>query len=162
MNAFLTEPSPALARSFQEAVEEQGLHMSNEEISDYITHSADASLGLRLSLGEVPRTEYWLQENGKYLGRIQIRKTPSGRFPDIASHVYYEIRPSEKGKGYGTAILALGLGKARDLNMSSLVVACDAANVASRKIIEHNGGVLTKTVPVSDSSTPTLLYTIEL
>lgn len=162
MNVSLTEPSPALARSFQEAAEEQGLHMNDEEISDYIAHSKDASLGLRLRSGEVARTEYWLQEDGRYLGRIQIRKTPSGRFPDIASHVYYELRPSEQGRGYGTAILALGLEKARDLNMTSLVLACDAANIASRKIIEHNGGVLTKTVPVPDSTTPTLLYTIEL
>ena len=162
MNAFLTKPSFALVRSFQEALEEQGLHMSDEEISDYIAHSKDASLGLHLRSGEVARTEYWLQENGKYLGRIQLRETPSGRFPDIASHVYYEIRPSEQGKGYGTAILALALEKARDLKMSNLILACDAANVASRKIIEHNGGVLTKTVSVPDSPIPTLLYTIAL
>lgn len=138
------------------------MYMNDVETSNYIEHSKDASLGLNLHSGEVTRTEYWLQINGKYLGRIQIRKKPSGRFSNIASHVYYEIRPSEQGKGYGTTLLSLGLGKARDMKMNRLIIACDETNVASRKIIEHNGGVLKKTTPVPDSPTPTLLYTIEL
>ncbi len=162
MAAFLVEPSQTLAASFQKALEEQAIYLGNDEISEYITHSKDASFGINLRLGEVARTEYWLQENEKYLGRIQIRKNPSGRFSDIASHVYYEIRPSEQSKGYGTKILALGIEKARDLGMDKLIIASDETNVASRKIIEHNRGVFEKKVSVPDSPTPTYLYTIKL
>lgn len=162
MTVSLVEPSQILAASFQKALEEQGIHLDDQEISEYIKHSKDVSIGENLKPGEVRRTEYWLQENGRYFGRIQIRKKPSGRFPTIASHVYYEIRPSEQNRGYGTMLLALGIEKARELGMDKLIIASDETNVASRKIIEQNGGLLEKKVPVPDSSTPIYLYAINL
>lgn len=162
MSAVLIEPSRALTHSFQDALAERGTHLSNEDVSEYVAHSKDASLGLNLRSGEVVRTEYWLQEGEKYIGRIQIRKKPSGRFPDIASHVYYEVRPSEQGKGYGNLLLSFGILKARHLGMNELLIVCDESNTASRKIIERNGGILKKRVPVPDSPNPTLVYAIEL
>lgn len=49
--------------------------------------------------------------------------------------------------GYGTQILALVLPKAKELGIDRLLVTCDATNIASRKIIEKNGGILESQLP---------------
>lgn len=50
--------------------------------------------------------------------------------------------------GYGTSLLKLALKKAKRLGLKSIVLTCDERNVASRKIIERNGGILEKIVRV--------------
>ena len=57
-------------------------------------------------------------------------------------NIGYAIRPSERRKGFGTLILRLTLEKAKNIGLTRVLVTCDADNVASRKIIERNGGVL--------------------
>ena len=39
-------------------------------------------------------------------------------------------------------MLALALPHARDLGIERALITCDASNIASRKIIEHSGGVV--------------------
>ena len=51
--------------------------------------------------GGIKRTEYWLVNNKKYLGKIQIRHSPLGKYENLKSHIYYEIIPNEQNKGYG-------------------------------------------------------------
>ena len=55
-------------------------------------------------------------------------------------HIGYNIRPTERKKGYGTAILSLTLAKARGLGLKEVIVTCDSDNVGSLVIIEKNGG----------------------
>ena len=57
-----------------------------------------------------------------------------------AGHIGYDIRPSERRKGYGTAILSLTLAKARELGLREVIVTCDSDNVGSLRIIKKNGG----------------------
>lgn len=112
--------------------------------------------------GIVPYSEYWLVDAGEYVGTIQIRHKPSGRYPQIKSHVYYEIRPSRRGLGYGTHILKLGLARARALGIRVLLVTCSADNIGSQKVIERNGGELVGEISVPDSVVPVLRYKISL
>jgi len=60
----------------------------------------------------------------------------------LHGHTGYEIRPSQRGRGYGTAILKLALPKAKEIGLNRVLLTCDETNIASRKIIEKNGGVL--------------------
>ena len=57
-------------------------------------------------------------------------------------HIGYDIRPSERRKGYGTVLLALTLKKAQELGLHEVLVTCDSDNVDSVRIIEKNGGEL--------------------
>jgi len=88
------------------------------------------------------RTEYWLMSRENYVGKIQIRHIPSGRYLNLKSHIYYEIRPSFRNKALGNRILGLGLIKARTIGIKTLIIICKENNLASKKIIENNGGVL--------------------
>ncbi|MFB5563381.1 GNAT family N-acetyltransferase, partial [Bacillus cereus] len=53
----------------------------------------------------------------------------------------YGIRPSERRKGYATKLLALSLEKTKELDITKVLVVCDAVNTASEKTILHNGGL---------------------
>ena len=92
--------------------------------------------------GYVPRTTWWLMDGDRYLGRIAIRHDLNAELRLWGGHVSYDIRPSERRKGFGTQQMKLGLQKARDLGHERVLVMCDDTNTGSTRIIEANGGVL--------------------
>lgn len=74
------------------------------------------------------------------VGEIGIRTTRNKFWLNEGSQIYYKIRKSKRGKGYGYIILELGLKKARELGFTNIRVNCDNKNIASKKIILKNGG----------------------
>jgi predicted acetyltransferase len=115
--------------------------------------------------GRLPTSTFHLLVDGRAIGRIQIRHKPS-RGPDIPpggeTHVYYEIEPSERLKGYGKEILRLGLIEARKLGLTEVFIGADAWNIGSWKIIERNGGQLIGTFKRLDTGEPSRHYRIDL
>jgi len=85
---------------------------------------------------------FWLIDHQQFIGRISIRHTLSEDLLQFAGQIGYVIAPAYRNKGYGTAILKLGLTQAAKLGLKKVLVTCDTANAASAKIIERNGGVL--------------------
>jgi predicted acetyltransferase len=81
---------------------------------------------------------------------VQIRLQPSSAIsPLLKNHIYYEIRPSMRGQGYGTIALSLAIDQAASLGLRSITLVCTKTNVASQKIIERNGGKLVQEIEVS-------------
>lgn len=110
--------------------------------------------------GAVRQHVLWLVDGRSYVGEIRLRDRPSGRHPSIASHVYYEIRPSRRRRGYGTEILHMGMKKARALGWRNVIVSCAVSNTASKRIIERNGGRLLDRRRVPGERSVMLLYRI--
>ncbi|MFF8953339.1 GNAT family N-acetyltransferase [Streptomyces sp. NPDC014940] len=52
------------------------------------------------------------------------------------------MRPSARHCGHATALLAAALEFASSLGVASARLTCDTGNIASRRVIESNGGVL--------------------
>lgn len=71
-------------------------------------------------------------------------------FSRTVGHVGYVLRPSARGKGYGKAILRLGLEECRRLGLDRVLLTCDETNAASRGVILANGGTYESTVDVPD------------
>ncbi len=116
-----------------------------ESLDDYIRFaSGETTDGHHVSLGLVPLTEYWLVQDGRYLGTIQIRHKPQGRVEGFESHIYYHIIPTQRAKGYGKAILRLGLLKAKEIGLRQILLVVNEKNLASIAIIQNCGGVLVK------------------
>jgi predicted acetyltransferase len=92
--------------------------------------------------GRVPQTTLWWVSGEEYLGRISIRHQLTARLREIGGHIGYDIRPSARHRGHATAMLAAALPVARSLGIDPALLTCDADNIASRKVIEANGGML--------------------
>jgi predicted acetyltransferase len=90
--------------------------------------------------GIVPSTVLWWVEGDTYLGRLSIRHRLNAWLRDFGGHIGYMVRPSARGRGHATRMLAAALPIAADLGIDPALVTCDETNVASRKVIEANGG----------------------
>ena len=58
------------------------------------------------------------------------------------------MRPSERRKGYATAMIALALDECRKLGMEKVLMVCNKENTGSAKSIQNNGGVLENEINV--------------
>lgn len=90
----------------------------------------------------VPSTTLWWVEATEYLGRITIRHRLTPPLIEIGGHIGYDIRRSRRGRGHASAMLREALPLARGLGIDPALITCDEDNLASRAVIERNGGVL--------------------
>ncbi len=124
-------------------------------------------LHLRLitTYGVLPTSEYELCDDDVVVGKIQIRHQPScgvGIPEHMGSHVYFEIAPEHRSKGYGKSILSLGLEKAKEVGLYEIYLTCMEDNLASKRIIEHSGGVFSESVHIPEEGKNMLKYMIIL
>ncbi len=122
-----------------------GVHLEIKTIKDlipYLKKARDNRNGVNLEKGRVPSTLYWVIVGNKVVGRVDIRHKLNKNLRVIGGHIGYTVVPSERRKGYGTQMLKLALGKTHKLGIKNALVTCDATNIGSKKIIEHNGGKL--------------------
>lgn len=113
----------------------------------FVEQCAEEAEGIVRDPARVPQTVLLLvRETPKHLtvlGVAKLRHMLTPTLEDIGGHIGYNIRPSERGKGYGLRILALTLERARELGLSHVLLTCDTDNIRSARVIVSNGGVLT-------------------
>jgi predicted acetyltransferase len=168
----LIEPSVELEAEFMAMVDESvraGEHQTwryeqaIEDFGKYIQERMDWKEGRNLPAGFVSESTFWLIcSDNVIVGTSSLRHELTEHLRNIGGHIGYNIRPSERGKGYGTVILALTLEKARELGMDRVLVTCDDNNIASVKIIKRNGGVLEDKYCGDGLKQPKRRYWIEL
>ena len=164
----LIEPAAELWPEFLAMAEEYSLagdpryQPALEDFPAYLRSLLDGARGIGLLPGRVPFSTFWLTSGRHLIGRSSIRHRLTPDLEDEGGHIGYDIRPSERRKGYGTLILRLTLDEARRLGISRALLTCDSDNVASAKIIEKNGGKF-QDVGVSERSGKLITrYWIEL
>ncbi len=92
--------------------------------------------------GFVPTTELWWAEGDEFLGRVGVRHRLTPTLLEAGGHIGYDVRRSARRRGHATEMLGRALAVAREIGIDSALVTCDSGNVASRAVIERNGGVL--------------------
>ncbi len=123
----------------------------------------DHKQGKQLPEGWVPASTFYLiREDGKILGKSSFRHELNDFLKTIGGHIGYIIRPDQRRKGYGHAILKQTLEKAKALGLERVLVTFDENNLASTKIIEKNGGVFEDTYREDEGTVPKRRYWIEL
>jgi predicted acetyltransferase len=146
--ATLVEPTAELWPEFRAMAEEYLLagdiryRPALEDFPTFVRALLDGARGVGLRPGGVPCTTFWLASGRHPIGGSRIRHHLTPELEDKGGHVGYDIRPSERSKGYGRLILRLTLAEARRLGLSRVLLTCDTDNVASAKIIEGQGGTL--------------------
>ena len=98
--------------------------------------------------GLVPDSTYFCldTERGIFVGAVNIRHQLNDKLLLSGGHIGDGIRPSERGNGLGTRMIALALDKCRELGIERVLMCCDLDNSASARTIEKNGGVLENVV----------------
>ena len=59
----------------------------------------------------------------------------------LNDNIGYDISPLSRKRGYGITLLKLALEKATMINLDKVLITCDDDNIASKRIIENNGGI---------------------
>jgi predicted acetyltransferase len=120
-----------------------GHDLEFEDFPAYLQSQADMARGIGLDLARyVPQTRYWLFVDGRPVGVGKLRHYLNDALRVRGGHIGYTIRPSERGKGYGTLILKELLREARGKGIEEALITCEESNLLSRKVIERNGGEL--------------------
>lgn len=124
-----THPSPrALFRNDVENYDYYIKHLDREEELD----------------GMPPHTTYFCVDTDRNLmiGAVNIRHYLTEYNVVTGGHIADGVRPSERRKGYATAMIALALEECRKMGIESVLMTCNKENIGSAKSIMKNGGVL--------------------
>ena len=92
--------------------------------------------------GYVPDTVLWWVDGTEFLGRLGIRHWLTESLARVGGHIGYSVAPAARRRGHATAMLAAALPVTLALGIDPALVTCDVDNVASRRVIERNGGQL--------------------
>jgi predicted acetyltransferase len=147
LTIVLIRPTVSLAGDFQRLAEEHLAHGDRryenaaQDVPAFIQLCEVNEAGRNLQPGWVPQSTFWLVRNReRILGCSRLRHALTPFLSNEGGHIGYDIRPSERGKGYGSVLLRLTLHKARELGLTEVLVTADEVNVASWKVIERSGG----------------------
>lgn len=77
-----------------------------------------------------------------FVGAVNIRHYLNEYLLQCGGHIGDGIRPSERRKGYATAMIGLALKECKKLGIDKVLICCDKENIGSAKSIQKNGGVL--------------------
>ncbi|MBR1651067.1 MAG: GNAT family N-acetyltransferase [Lachnospiraceae bacterium] len=93
--------------------------------------------------GLVPDSTFFCLDldRDRLVGAVNIRHYLNGNNCLTGGHIGDGIRPSERRKGYATAMIGLALEECKKLGLNKVLMVCDADNYGSEKSIINNGGV---------------------
>jgi predicted acetyltransferase len=170
----LIRPSRKYQRSFLAALEEVrrqspkqrgsfhfDLNINSGNFHEYLKKRRDEARGVNLKRGRVQQTKFWLVDKGEYIGQLNLRHRLNASLRKIGGHIGYWIRPSQRRRGYGKKILALGLKEAKKLGIKNALLTCDNDNIGSIKIIEASGGVFKNEIIHNKKEKPKRRYWIK-
>jgi len=91
----------------------------------------------------LPGYNKWMWD-GEFCGEINFRwqRGTAELPPYCLGHIGYSVVPWKRGKGYATRALQLLIPEARSEGLPYVELTTDADNIASRRVIEANGGIL--------------------
>lgn len=87
-------------------------------------------------------TIYLVLHENKLVGMVNIRPEVCDEYANIYGHIGYGVRPSERRKGYATAILQKALKVCEEAGVKYAITGCVERNIASKKTMIRCGGQL--------------------
>lgn len=117
-----------------------------------------------------PRSDGWMpavtmlvldaSRENRLIGAINIRLKLNDFLRECGGTIGYGVRPSERGQGFATQILADSIKIAQDYGMFEIYLSCKKVNKASQKVIKKNGGIWQHDAKFPDG-TPLHMYLIQ-
>ena len=105
--------------------------------------------------GRVPDSTYFCLDLDRniFVGAVNIRHYLNENLLFSGGHIGDGIRPSERRKGYATAMIRLALEECRKMGIRRVLMTCDKDNIGSAKSIVKNGGILENEIVNEDGVT---------
>ena len=90
-------------------------------------------------LGRCQSKTYLLirKNDNRIVGMINVRFNLTEKMKLFGGNIGYEIRPTERRKGYNKINLYLGLIEAQKLGLDMVMLDCDVNNIGSKKLWKH-------------------------
>ncbi len=150
-----------------------------QEHFDHQESSISASLGLmasdyaewvdRIHKNALTGDEAWGKsllylcfDQDRLIGLLSIRYQLPAELTEALGDIGYGVRPTERNKGYATAMLRDALAVCREKGMAQVLLGCYKDNAASVRVIEKNGGMLTAENDNYHEGRTSRYYTIRL
>jgi predicted acetyltransferase len=108
---------------------------------EYVRKNEQWSRGENVPPGFVPADFYVGVVGEVIVGRLSLRHELNDFLARVGGHIGYGVRPSQRQRGYATAMLRQALPIAGKLGIERALITCDVGNMASMKVIERCGGV---------------------
>lgn len=131
---------------------------ASRPFAEYVAMLDRQSRGIDLPAGFVPSTFLVGVVDGVAVGRVSLRHTLNDFLARVGGHIGYGVIPSQRRRGYATAMLRQVIPISASLGIERALITCDADNVGSRKVIEACGGVFESIVDGPDAGVPKRRY----
>ncbi|GAB3551658.1 GNAT family N-acetyltransferase [Arthrobacter tumbae] len=114
---------------------------SGMDWSDFPQQTEHLQRGIGVPAGRVPATFLVAEDEGRIIGRVSIRHRLNEYLLSVGGHIGYAVLPAFRRRGYASLILEAALVEAHGLGIESVLLTCDADNLASKATIERHGGI---------------------
>ena len=133
---------PEMAREELARIEQDAVRFLAEQ-DDRDARGPAITLPDGTTVKRLPGYVLWMWD-GEFCGSIGLRWQPgTNELPAYClGHVGYSVVPWKRRRGHATRALGLLLPRARAEGLDYVELTVDDDNVASRRVIERNGGVL--------------------
>lgn len=142
LRAELADAYLAMVDEFEAAGEGypyNNIDLAREDFAAFVQELDDEEQGIGVPPGIAPQVTYVLLRDGQtVLGEIRFRaQTMPGR-----DNIGYNVRPSERRKGYASYMLGQVLEQARELGLNGVLLAVEGENPGSTRTIAKYEGYL--------------------
>jgi predicted acetyltransferase len=162
------EAPPGLAEFLDAARADRWLFESDlpyldQGLEHFLRRHVDFAAGKNLPEGWIPASTFWLLDNeDRAVAMSNLRHKLTPQLLNRGGHIGYYVMGQQRGKGYGTQVLALTLIQARSLGLDRVLVSADSDNERSIRIIERNRGLLEDERIDETTGSPYCRYWIDL
>lgn len=162
---YLEEPSLerkeeaiAFAKEFEtynsETAGDSGLDTAYKDYEAWLTYLKSLQKKETCPTDRCMGLEWFLirENDNKIVGAVNLRWGLNDWMMQYGGHIGYEVRPTERNKGYNKINLYLCLLKAQELGLEEVLLTADDNNPGSIKTIESFGGILENKISKDDGT----------
>lgn len=117
--------------------------LNEDEFKDFIIKQISRKNN-KVTFDDTPTITYIMYVENKPVGFICLRTEIDDNWMKWSGNFYYQVRLSERRKGYATKMLELGLNELKKIEFDVVYGQSSAGNIGSAKTIENNNGIFIK------------------
>ena len=131
-----------------------------EHFREWLNNLINLNVGTHIKDGVAPQSTFFMFNGNRIIGYLTIKRKVINQ--KNVGQIYFNIRPSDRKKGYGTKLMNAALNKCKEINLSEAVISCPDESLGAIKIIESHGGKLVETKFLNGTEIKMRIYLIKL